>query len=175
MARAAVRYAKAILSLAQEQGITEVVHKDMQDIAQTIDKNKELQVFLESALIKATVKKAALEAVFVHTNALSKKLFDTLLQNKRIEVLSVVAKQYSVLFDALNNTQTATVTTAFPITEELTVAVLAKVKELTGNEATLKNIVDESIIGGFVLRVGDLQYNASIANKLTSLKRALRN
>ena len=52
---------------------------------------------------------------------------------------------------------------------------LAKVKELTGNEASINNIVDESIIGGFILRVGDLQYNASVAHKLTTLRRELSN
>ena len=49
--------------------------------------------------------------------------------------------------------------------------VLAKAKELTGKDVEVKNIVDESILGGFILRVGDKQYNASIANKLNNLKR----
>jgi len=48
---------------------------------------------------------------------------------------------------------------------------LAKAKELTGKDVTIKNIVEESIIGGFILRIGDIQYNASIANKLNKLKR----
>jgi F-type H+-transporting ATPase subunit delta len=50
-------------------------------------------------------------------------------------------------------------------------AVLKKVSELKGSALTLQNKVDESIIGGFVLRIGDLQYDASIANKLSNLKR----
>jgi F-type H+-transporting ATPase subunit delta len=49
--------------------------------------------------------------------------------------------------------------------------VLAKVKELTGKTTEIENTVDESILGGFILRVGDLQYDASIANKLNNLKR----
>jgi len=49
--------------------------------------------------------------------------------------------------------------------------VLNKVKELTRKEVTLENIVDESILGGFILRVGDKQYNASISNKLNNLKK----
>jgi F-type H+-transporting ATPase subunit delta len=53
--------------------------------------------------------------------------------------------------------------------------VLAKVKEFTSKAVTLHNIVDESIIGGFILRIGDKQYNASIANSLQVLKRELSN
>ena len=48
---------------------------------------------------------------------------------------------------------------------------LAKVKELTGKNVTLKNIIDETVLGGFILRVGDLQYDASISNQLNTLKR----
>ena len=48
---------------------------------------------------------------------------------------------------------------------------MAKVKELTGKEVEVVNLIDESILGGFILRVGDIQYNASIANKLNNLKR----
>jgi F-type H+-transporting ATPase subunit delta len=57
------------------------------------------------------------------------------------------------------------------LTGDLEKKVLAKVKELTGKNVTLKNIIDETVLGGFILRVGDLQYDASIANQLNTLKR----
>jgi F-type H+-transporting ATPase subunit delta len=75
------------------------------------------------------------------------------------------------LFDESQGIQIAKVTTAIPLTTKLEAKVLAKVKELTGNHAEVQNTVDESILGGFILRVGDIQYNASIANKLNKLKR----
>ena len=65
----------------------------------------------------------------------------------------------------------AKVTTAVALTDDLKTKVLAKVKELTGKDAEIESIIDESILGGFILRVGDIQYNASIANKLSKLKR----
>jgi F-type H+-transporting ATPase subunit delta len=71
----------------------------------------------------------------------------------------------------MRGSQVASVTTAIPLTNDLKIKVLAKVKELTGKEAEVKNIIDESILGGFILRVGDIQYNASISNKLAKLKR----
>ena len=60
-------------------------------------------------------------------------------------------------------------------TADLETKILAKVSELTGNKVSIENKIDENIIGGFVLRVGDLQYDASIANKLNSLKREFTN
>ncbi|SEK76108.1 ATP synthase F1 subcomplex delta subunit [Aquimarina amphilecti] len=175
MSRAAIRYAKAVLSLAQDKNATEDVQKDMQSIIATIDSSSDLKMVLNSPLIKSEVKLASLREIFKSTGDLTQKLFDTLIENKRVSLLDNVAKQYIVLFDQLNNTQIAKVTTAVPLDKVLSSKVLAKVKELTGNEATIENVIDESIIGGFILRVGDLQYNASIANKLTSLKRELSN
>ena len=78
--------------------------------------------------------------------------------------------------DRSKGLQAATVITAVAITPELETKVLAKVTELTGStQVDLENIVDESIIGGFVLRVGDTQYNASIASQLGKLKREFSN
>lgn len=175
MSRAAIRYAKAVLSLAQDQKTTEDVQKDMQDIIKTVGDSAELRMVLTSPLVKEEMKRSSLREIFKSTGALTHKLFDILIDNKRVHLLAEVAKQYVVLFDQLNNTQVATVTTAVPLDDALSTKILAKVKELTGNGATLKNVIDESIIGGFILRVGDLQYNASIANKLTNLKRELSN
>ncbi|WP_062054997.1 ATP synthase F1 subunit delta [Aquimarina longa] len=175
MSRAAIRYAKAVLSIAQDKKTTEDVHKDMQSIITTISGSADLRMVLNSPLIKSEVKLASLKEIFKNTGEITQKVFDVLIENKRVNLLADVAKQYIVLFDQLNNTQVAKVTTATALDEALSAKVLAKVKELTGNEATIENIIDESIIGGFILRVGDLQYNASIAHKLTNLRRELSN
>ena len=175
MSRAAIRYAKAVLGLAQDKNAAVDVQKDMQSIIDTVDTNAELRMVLNSPLIKNEVKLASLKEIFKSTGELTQQLFITLGTNKRVDLLDDVAQQYMILFDQLNNTQIAKVTTAVPLSKDLADKVLVKVKELTGNEATIENVIDESIIGGFILRVGDLQYNASILNKLTTLKRELSN
>lgn len=175
MSRAAIRYAKAVLSLAQDQKATENIQKDMQSIVATVNNSADLRMLLESPLITKEVKRSSLREVFKNTSEMTQKLFDVLIENKRINLLGEVASQYTVLYDQLNNTQIAKVTTAVPLDKALTTLVMAKVKELTGNDATIENVIDEDIIGGFILRVGDLQYNASIANKLTNLRRELSN
>ncbi|QXP80620.1 MULTISPECIES: ATP synthase F1 subunit delta [Winogradskyella] len=170
-ARAAIRYAKAVLSLAKDQKSTDAVNSDMKLITDTIAKSEDLSQMLQSPVVKASDKKAVLVAVFKDTNAITVNLVDTLISNKRLAILNDVAISYTHLFDEMNGTQVATVTTAVPLSDDLKSKVLAKVKELTGKEAEVTNVIDESIIGGFVLRVGDIQYNASISNKLNKLKR----
>ncbi|RKE98866.1 ATP synthase F1 subunit delta [Ichthyenterobacterium magnum] len=169
--RAAIRYAKAILSLASDKNEAEVVNNDMKSIANTISEHNDLNQMLKSAVVKSEDKKAVLIKVFPNLNPLSLELFNVLVSNKRLEILEDTAVKYSILFDEMKGKEKATVTTAVPMTSDLEIKVLAKIKELTSKSVELENIVDESILGGFILRVGDTQYNASIANKLNKLKR----
>ena len=169
--RAAIRYAKAVLDLANDQKSGEVVNADMKSIASAVAVSTDLKDMLLSPVVPSATKKSALLAVFSDLNKLSVNLIDTLIQNKRITILGEVAKKYNELFDEGQGRQVAIVTTAVTITDELKAKVLAKVKELTGKEAEIVSVVDESILGGFILRVGDTQYDASISNKLQKLKR----
>ncbi|MDG5491136.1 ATP synthase F1 subunit delta [Psychroserpens sp. SPM9] len=170
-ARAAIRYAKAVLSLASDQKTAEVVNTDMKLIATTIANSKDLSEMLQSPVVRSSEKKAVLLEVFKGSNAMTANLIDTLISNKRLALLSDVATSYNHLYDELKGTQVAKVTTAVPLTDDLRVKVLAKVKELTGKDVEVENSIDENILGGFILRVGDIQYNASVANKLNTLKR----
>ncbi len=169
--RAAIRYAKAVLSLANEQNSASKLNDDMKSIVNAVAESKDLSDMLQSPVIHSKVKKATLLEVFPNMNKLSVKLIDLLVENKRIDIIDVVAQKINMLFDESQGTQIVKVTTAIPLTKELEAKVLTKVKELTGNDAEVQNTVDESILGGFILRVGDIQYNASIANKLDKLKR----
>ena len=174
--RAALRYAKAILNFSVEQQKEVQVNNDMQLIAETIEQSKDLQLLLSSPILKSDIKKATLKEIFGDKiSTISYKAIDLLIENKRLNILEIVAKKYKVLFDELKGIQLAKVTTAIPLTDVLKKQVLAKVKELTGKEATLQNIVNTDIIGGFILRVGDIQYDASVANKLQVLKRQFDN
>ena len=99
-----------------------------------------------------------------------------LVDNKRANLLGDVAQSFITEYNKANKIEAATVTTAVALTPELETKVLAKVTALTGStNVTLTNVIDESIIGGFVLRVGDTQYNASIASQLGKLKREFSN
>jgi F-type H+-transporting ATPase subunit delta len=169
--RAAIRYAKAVLSLAVDQKSEETVNNDMKLIAKTVSENADLDLALKNAITKQDTKKEILNQVFTGLNPLTSKLFDVLVDNNRINVVADVASKYNELYEVHIGKEKATVTTAVAMTQDLELKVMAKIKELTSKSVELENIVDESIIGGFILRVGDLQYNASIASKLSKLKR----
>ncbi len=170
--RAAIRYAKAVLDQANHAKISEVVFGDMNFIQETLAGSKELRVVLQSPVVKAEDKKQALLQIFEKNSDVTKGLIQILSSNKRINLLGGVAGAYVDLYNNSKGVKVATVITAVAITPEIQATVLSKVKEMTGSEnVTIDNTIDHSIIGGFILRVGDLQYNASIANQLGNLKR----
>jgi F-type H+-transporting ATPase subunit delta len=99
-------------------------------------------------------------------------MINVLVNNKRASILAEVSKSYIELYQEQQGVKDVTVITAISLTDAMEKKVMAKVKELTGSDSVnLKNIIDPKILGGFVLRIGDVQYNASIANQLGNLKR----
>lgn len=173
--RAAIRYAKAILERAKEQNSLEQASKDMLLVAQTIGSNSELYSFITNQVVSSEVKLSALLEVFVQIGEDAKLLLRLLAENKRLDILSNVAEAFNKLYNDLSGVEVVKVTTAIALTPELETKVLAKAKEFTSKSIVIENVIDPSIIGGFILRVGDKQYNASVANRLTSLKRELVN
>lgn len=173
--RAAIRYAKAILDIAVDNKATAAVENDMRSMVKTISDSKELKDMLASPIVRSEVKKKALNGIFKGVHAISEGMIKLLVDNKRIGMLNEVALKYIILNEQLKGQDVAVVTTAVPLTKELEKKVLVQVAQLTGNEVTVENKIDESIIGGFILRVGDLQFDASVANKLSNLKREFTN
>lgn len=173
--RAAIRYAKAILDTAHDKGVSAEVNNDMLVIASTINGNAELSTFIANPTTRVEVKESALSEIFSDVNPVSKSLLRLLLENKRFEILSDIATEYSKLFEEMNGVEVATVTTAVPLDEEMKSKVLSKILTFSNKKVNIENIVDPAIIGGFILRIGDQQYNASVANRLQVLKRELSN
>ncbi|MFD1094479.1 ATP synthase F1 subunit delta [Salegentibacter chungangensis] len=173
--RAAQRYAKAVFNLAKEKNAADAVKEDMDSILKTVEGSDDLANMIGSPVVKPSLKKKVLTAVFKDANPITLGAFNILLDNGRINILELVAKQYLLRYNSANQTQDAVVTTVVPLTDELEEKIQKKIIELTGNGATVKNVIDEDIIGGFVLRVGDIQYDASISNSLNNLKREFKN
>lgn len=169
--RAALRYAKAAMELAVDQKKVGAVERDMRTVQQTVAENDNLREMLVSPILNTSDKEAVLNGIFKDSDPLSKELFALLARNKRIGMLPEVARQFVLLYERMQGQDVALVVTAVPLTGDLEKKILERLKQITGKEVTVENRVDPSLIGGFVLRLGDLEYNASIASKLSNLKR----
>ena len=170
--RAAIRYAKAILDQAREKGTEEVVFGNMKSISATLNASKELRSVLKSPVIKAEDKRASLQAIFKGHDVSTLSLIDLLVDKKRSAILGEVAAAYLKLYNTSKGIVSAKVTTAVTLDPSLDSKILAKVKSLTGSEeVSLEHHIDPSILGGFVLRIGDVQYDASVSNQLDKVQK----
>ncbi len=171
--RVAARYAKSFIDLAIEQGSLEQAYIDMKYIADVCASTHEFVIFLKSPVIKTDKKQIVLKEIF---NGKLSKVTDSyihLITAKRREIyLAEIAHEFIEQYKTKNKILTAVVTTASGIDDSIRKQVMEIVKGVTDSAVVLKEVVDKDIIGGFIIRVGDKQVDASIARKLNSLKRS---
>ena len=173
--RVAIRYAKALLATAQEQKAVDQVADDMESVYTTLENSQELKAVLASPVISAELKGDTLKAIFGKVSPVIKIFLALIAENNRANHLDGVALKYKQLYQELQGKQAAEVTTAVPLTPALEKVVMEKIKTLTDKKVELVSTVDQDIIGGFILRLGDQQFDASVANQLQSLEHKLSN
>ena len=173
--RAALRYAKAMLSYAQESKAAEVVAKDMHALISLLHENNEVQRVLENPILPVAEKEAVLKELFSHASPETFKLFSLLAAKNRLSILVATGEKYVQLYAQSQGEVIAIVTTAVELTPPLKQLVLEKAKGLTKDNVQLENKINPEIIGGFILKIGDLQYDASVSHQLKSIKATLIN
>jgi len=174
--RVASRYAKSLIELAQERGILENVYQDMLLFTKTVTASRDLGLMLRNPIVKHDKKLAVLKAIFAgKVNDLTLSFFTIVTEKNREAVLSTVATEFLTQYNLLKKVQKAQVTTAIPLTPALRTEINRMVMNRTGMETVvLEEVVDPAIIGGFVLRIGDVQIDDSISTSLLRLKNKLK-
>jgi F-type H+-transporting ATPase subunit delta len=168
----ASRYAKSIIDLAQEQNALDAVNNDVVDFLKTLKANSQLAAVLSNPIISHQKKLGILTALFEGKMSKITIAFFKLMINKgRGNVLYTTAHEFVNQYDVLKHITQATVVSATALSDENKAKLLAEVKTAVGGEVTLEAKVDESLIGGFVLTVGDRQIDTSIASNLKKLKK----
>ena len=169
--RVASRYAKSLLSLADEKGVLEKVHDDMQLFSKTAEENKEFTRILKNPVINHEKKLNILKAIFSgKVHPLTFSIFEIITRKNREAILPSIAKAFHQQYNIFKNIEEAKVITTFPLTEELRKEFELIVWKYTGKKVDLKEEVDESLIGGYILNIGDRQIDESLNSKLKDLK-----
>jgi F-type H+-transporting ATPase subunit delta len=173
--RVATRYAKSFLDLALEQGLLEKAYADMKFVAEVCSTNHDFVVFLKSPIVNTDKKQAVLKAVFDgRLNKITETYIDLIAAKKREMYLAEIAEEFLNQYNEKKQILKAVVTTAAGIDEATRKQVLNLVKGTGDNEVILEEKINKDLIGGFIIRVGDKQIDASIARKLNSLRRSFK-
>ncbi|GAA0892284.1 ATP synthase F1 subunit delta [Fulvivirga kasyanovii] len=170
--RAASRYAKSLLELAEEKGVLEEVHKDMLSFHELCNENREFTLMLKNPIIKHDKKRAILEKVFKgKVNDLTMAIFDIITRKNREGILPAIAKEFHNQYNLLKKIEVAKVTTAVPLSPELRTQFEDLVKKISAKDSVeLSEVVDKDIIGGYVLKISDRQIDDSLKSKLKALE-----
>jgi F-type H+-transporting ATPase subunit delta len=171
--KAAARYAKSLIDLSTEQNALEEIMKDMVLFEEVVDHNSELEAILKNPIVPLDKKAGILNDVFSSKVHKITQSFLKLVVNKgRSGILFDTAKQFINQYQFIKGIVTAEVTSAIPLTDSSKAEVVSLVKqELGAKEVIVKEKVDEKLIGGFILKVGDKQFDASISGGLSKLKK----
>lgn len=170
--RAASRYAKSLLELADEKGVLEEVHKDMLSFYELCKENREFELMLKNPIIKHDKKRAILELIFKgKVNDLTMAIFDIITRKNREGILPVIAREFHVQYNFLKKIEVAKVTTAVALSPELRSQFEDLVKKISSKDKVeLTEVVDKDIIGGYVLKINDRQIDDSLKSKLKALE-----
>ena len=173
--RAAIRYAKAIYEIADEENFIKEIFNDMITINKLNRDSSDFKNLLSNSIIDNFDKKKAILSLLEKTNSITEKLLDLLIHNKRVSIISDIASCFIHLYNKNNNIKEAIVITASPIDKDLEKRILSQIKIPAAKSINLINLVDSSIIGGFIIRYDGKEYNASIKQNLKNLKTELIN
>jgi F-type H+-transporting ATPase subunit delta len=171
--RVSHRYAKSLLDLALEKGQLEQVSEDMRMVTETIRGNRDFSVLLKSPVIKTDKKQEILKAVFGgQIGVITTEFLDIITRKRREGELEGIAEAFASQYRKHKQILTAVITTASGLDEKLRAQVMEVVKQSAGGKAIeLVEKTDKSLIGGFILRVGDKQVDASVMRQIRDLER----
>lgn len=170
--RIASRYAKSLILLAQEKGQLNEVFADIKSIDTTFEASRELKLMFRSPIIPTDKKLNIVKSLFEGkiSDLLYRFLVLMIKKGREVHFHDMVVsfiEQYNVI----RNITPVTITSAVKLDAGLVQSMLnqLKVKEQLG-DIELKEIVDESIIGGFILQYGDKMIDSSVVRKLSGLR-----
>ncbi len=166
------RYAKSLLDLSVEQNKLEQVYGDMLGFKEAL-KSRDLVMLLKSPIVSMDKKKAVFNAAFADkADKLSLSFFDLVISKGREANLPDMADAFIQLYREKNNISSAKVISASKLSEDKLNVVKQKINEFVkSDKIEITEVIDSSLLGGFILELGDKRYDASVKGKLNRLKK----
>ncbi len=171
--KAGARYAKSLIDLSTEQNALEEIKNDMVFFEGVVNDNSELEAILKNPIVPLDKKAGILTDLFgSKVHQITNSFLKLVVKKGRSSILFDTAKQFIAQYNEIKGIVTAEVTSAIALTDASKTEIVALVqKELGANQVIVKEKVDEKLIGGFILKVGDKQFDASIVSGLNKLKK----
>ena len=173
---AAGRYSTALFELAREAGELDRTEADLNQLAEALEGSPELNELIRNPVYTRAQQEKGMGAIGdrMGLSPLVRNVVALMAQKRRLFALPQMIAQFRALLAEHRGEVTAEVTSAHPLSDAQRDALAEKIKSSTGRDVKLNVQVDESIIGGLVVRVGSRMIDSSIRAKLARLQNAMR-
>ena len=169
------RYAQALNEQAAQAGVLEQVDADIDLISGALADSRELRAFFSSPIISREKKGQVVKALFEdHIQKVTMTFVALLVDKRREGIFPTVVSSYRELRDEQLGMTAVSVRTAYEPSAEDRATLEGELRSLTGKQVRLETKIDTSILGGIVIRVGDMVYDGSITNQLATLRERLQ-
>ncbi|WP_312825086.1 ATP synthase F1 subunit delta [Epilithonimonas sp.] len=169
--KVAKRYAQGLLDFTQESGNTETVFSEMKDIVKIMTSSKELNHFVNTPIIDARKKEAIALEIFKDFSPVAKNIIRLVIKQGREGQLKNIAQEFINKVEDIKGTQRITLVSATALSQDNINKIIADSKMVNVSNYDLETIIKPEILGGYILRIGDQQIDASVRTKLGNIKK----
>ena len=164
-------YAEALFEVADEKGKLDEFHDQLGEVAEAIAENRDLQVFLFSPYFSSNEKRDGIGRAISGAEPELVNFLELLAEKHRMPAIFRIRRRFDEMWAKEKRRLDVKLTSAVELPEQVVKQVGKKIEEQTGQTIELSNDVDENILGGIVLRVGNMVLDASVRNKLERLRK----
>jgi F-type H+-transporting ATPase subunit delta len=164
-------YARSLFEVARERGRLDEVREQLGQFSDALDTNRELQVFFFSPYFSTQEKADGLGRVLEGADELVVNTLRLLIENHRMPAVHRIRRAFNRLWEDENKLLPVQITSAVALDEAVTQRVGEEIGRQTGRRVELTTKVDERVLGGLVLQVGNQILDASIRNRLERLRK----
>jgi len=164
-------YSEALFDVAQEKGKLDEVREQLGQFADAVSEDSDLQVFFFSPYFSSAEKREGIEKAVSGADPELVNFLELLAEKHRMPALFRIRARFDELWDKANERLEVTVTSAVELDPSVVENIGAEIERKTGKTIELRSEVDDSIIGGLVLQVGNRVLDASVRSRLDKLRR----
>jgi F-type H+-transporting ATPase subunit delta len=169
-----IRYAKAFFMLAKEKNLTVELRKDAQLIANVCETSSDFILLLESPVIKTSNKVKTIKSIFEgKVNPLMVNFLALIADNNREKYIPGIFRNLEDLYRQEEGIKSVVLTSAQPLDEAVVLQIRKILEKELNAKVEMTQKVNEELIGGYVVRFDDKQYDASIATQIKKVKEKL--
>ena len=166
-------YARSLFEVAQEHERLDEVREQLDQYAAALNDHRQMAVFFFSPYFSTEEKKHALERAIEGGDPIFMNFLEALVERHRMPAIFQIRAAYERLWDEANKRLPVQITSAVALGEETVRSIGDRISEQTGQTVELSSRVDPDLIGGIVLRVGNVILDASIRNRLNQLRKTV--